>query len=239
MGVELSPKTRLPDEEIDKKLRSAIDSAQSFKQTIDELPINPSSFPLWSTDGNRPALTDAVKRASFVEQDAFIRARSQGQQPFPLYVNAFMDFRQTLVNLGHYADRGAKYIAIQDKSQEYGICMRIVEVREIKPKVPMFIVCYGRASPTTPITVPFNWLSERMEKEEQPAGITSTLEEQDLMLTFLDVNSKRLAPNYNPARTSSEDDFMLSFLLPTGPVSQVDIGRLVNYPGCVICGKEV
>ncbi|KAK7052869.1 hypothetical protein VNI00_004188 [Paramarasmius palmivorus] len=235
MGVELSPNTRLPEHDIDKKLSIAIDSAQSLRKTINELPINPSSFPSWPTGGDRPSLADSVKRISFVERDTLMRAASQGRRPFRLYENAFMDLRQSIISLGRCFENGKRNVVIQDKDQHHAIYYRSARDKAQSSHVRRLLRKTYPKHPDEPrvqlVIGRDQWWSSTLEY------YISTPEEQNLILMFLDQNAQRLAPNYRPARRTPESTFMISFLLPTGPVSQFDIGRLINYPGCVLCGK--
>ena len=56
-------------------------------------------------------------------------------------------------------------------------------------------------------------------------------------MKLLRLNAKRLSDTYSPERKSMEENFELSFVLPLGPVSQRDLAKLIEYSGCVICGK--
>lgn len=69
-------------------------------------------------------------------------------------------------------------------------------------------------------------------------NITATELEQKLMLMILDMNAKRLPPNTVVDRMKSEQDFKLSFLLPMGPLSSQDLGKLNANTGCVVCGGD-
>ncbi|KAG7091274.1 hypothetical protein E1B28_010323 [Marasmius oreades] len=243
MGVELSPNTRLPEEAVDKRLRGAIDGAQYFYSVIDEVPVNPASFPMWSkTDPENKPLVLAVRRGNFAEVTAMLKAR--GENPFPLYQNAFMDVRQTLMTLGKHFDDGHPEAVLQDKGHDYAICMRVLEVRKVALDVPMFVVTYGRGAHNQPLSPTFGWISDviaRSQSNSTKIGfpqIISTPEEQNLLLSILQVNSKRLSADYVPDLRKTEKRFMVSFFLPIGPLSQLDIGKLANCSGCIVCGNK-
>ena len=124
MGVELSPTTRLPEEAVDKRLKSAIDAAQYFSSIIKEVPVNPASFPMWSkSDTKNKPLLDAVRRGNYAE--AFAVAKANGSSPYPLFQNAFMDVRQTLMTMGNNLDNDCTQMILQDKEHEYAICLRV------------------------------------------------------------------------------------------------------------------
>ncbi|KAL0570765.1 hypothetical protein V5O48_011193 [Marasmius crinis-equi] len=242
MGIELPPTTRLPEEAVDKKLKSAIDAAQYLSSVLNEVPVNPASFPLWnkSDPKNKPLLT-AVRRGNPAE--AFAVAAAGGTNPHPLFQNAFIDVRQTLMSMGNAVDIGRKEMIMQDEGRDYAICLRVLEVRKIAEGVPMFVVTYGRGSHNQPLNATMEWISDVVSRSRGsgPGGfpqIVSTPAEQNLLLTILNANSKRLSADYAPVKRASEKTFMTSFLLPIGPLSQKDIGKLSNYSGCVVCGKK-
>ena len=70
-------------------------------------------------------------------------------------------------------------------------------------------------------------------------GCTATLLEQKLLLKTLEGNKKRLAPEYRPRLLQYEDDFEISFLLPIGPLSYHDVGKLNLNTGCAVCGRDI
>ncbi|KAL0072615.1 hypothetical protein AAF712_000378 [Marasmius tenuissimus] len=243
MGVELSPTTRLPEEAVDKRLKSAIDASQYFSSVITEVPLNPASFPTWSkSDKKNKPLLDAVRRGNPAE--AMAVARANGQNPHPLFQNAFLDVRQTLMTMGNNLDNGCTEMILQDKGQDYAICLRVLEVRKITEGVPMFVVAYGRGAHNQPLSTTVAWIQGIIDRSGGTATqvnlrqIISTPQEQNLLLTILHANSKRLSNDYTPSRRKSEETFMLSFLLPIGPLSQQDIGKLANHSGCIVCGNK-
>lgn len=104
--------------------------------------------------------------------------------------------------------------------------------------VPLLVVLYERGTRATPIQSTLSWIQEVITKTRNMPQITATLEEQVLLLTILNLNAKRLSANYDPKRKMAEKTFKLSFLLPMGPLSQIDIGRLTHNTGCVLCGSK-
>jgi len=68
--------------------------------------------------------------------------------------------------------------------------------------------------------------------------IKATEQEQTLLLKLLTLNAKHLSPSYKPKRDRSESSFKLSFLLPLGPLTQLDIGKLNSDFGCIVCGNK-
>lgn len=71
---------------------------------------------------------DAIRTGNPDEAMKCIAARLRGEDPnpYPLYANAFMDFRQTLMTIGKNVDEGVQSIIVQDlKGETSAICMRV------------------------------------------------------------------------------------------------------------------
>ncbi len=123
IGVELSPTTRLPEEALDRKIRSAIDASQLFAKVIDDPIVDPSSLPLWK---GPKSLMESVRRGSIAEAFAIHRAKAEGNLKAPeLYVNPWMDVRQTLMSLANNVDQKQSCVIAQDAGNDYAICMRV------------------------------------------------------------------------------------------------------------------
>lgn len=85
------------------------------------------------------------------------------------------------------------------------------------------------------------WAQHMQQKYGPPQGglnIHATPLEQKLLLKLLSMNGKALSPSYTPEKDAIEQHFRASFLLPLGPLSYQDIGKLNNDPGCVLCGQK-
>ncbi|KAK7052835.1 hypothetical protein VNI00_004154 [Paramarasmius palmivorus] len=236
MGVKLLPTTRIPEEAVDKRLRSAIDAAQYFPKFSEHVPFNPKSFPVWP---DSEPLKKAVSRNNLAEAMKVQVGSMTGEDPFPLYQNAFIDVRQTLMGLGSFVDKGLQTAYIEDREEEHAICLRIVEVRKIAEGELMIVVLVLKGTRDSPnVRSVYDWVREVQSKPGGFPRIYCTAQEQQLLLSILNQNSKRLSSDYQPKRWKSESKFMLSFLLPVGPISQDDIGKLSNHSGCVLCGNK-
>lgn len=126
MGVDLPLTTRLPDDAIEKKFRSAIDASQSFATINAKPPFDPSVLPPWSKTTCKTTLLKTVSRGNFEEAFANIRARREGKDSaWPLFENTFMDARQTIMGLADGIDNGVNTALIQDKDTKCAICIRV------------------------------------------------------------------------------------------------------------------
>ncbi|KAI3622132.1 ankyrin repeat and mynd domain-containing protein 2-like [Moniliophthora roreri] len=242
MGIEVPPSTRLPESAVEHKLQKAIDATQYLKKVLPDAsatPIDPKSFPLWSQTTNPKSIYESTRRGNIAEALQNTRAKLAGTTAFPLYESAFMDVRQTIMALAKYMDNGVDRAIMQDKDKNAAICIRVVEVRKVAEGVPMLVVLCGRGTRDMPVMTTGVWVQETISSRRQLPQITATPEEQDLFLNILNMNSRRLASGYKPSRKKSEQSFMLSFLLPMGPMSQEDLGKLTtNASGCIICGHK-
>ncbi|KAI0696336.1 hypothetical protein BC835DRAFT_1414308 [Cytidiella melzeri] len=168
-------------------------------------------------------------------------AVQEGKDPAPLYVNAFTDVRQTLMALAINYQNGMKNSVVQDpKHEKCGGNIRIIDIYKIDDKTPLLLLLYQSVTAANP-TPGIRWIQEicsRQAKHVMP-NINASVLEQKLMLTILDMNSKRLSPDtVFVDRMESEKDFKLSFLLPIGPLTFEDIGKLNLNTGCVVCGGD-
>ncbi|KAJ7086414.1 hypothetical protein B0H15DRAFT_986576 [Mycena belliarum] len=239
MGVELPRKTKLPDAELDKRLSKALDSAQYLTRVIPTLPLDPSSYPSWFRDKSNKPVLDAIRRHNIGEATMIYESKMKGiDNPVPLYTNAFMDVRQTLMSIGNACDSGMNPIVLQDPGQSSGICMRVLEVKQFDAQTPILIVVFrhdlaGALSPAS-----FQWLSSYVTSDTPTAmaNITATMQEQHLLLRLLRQNSKRLPVSYKPKRAATETSFTLSFLLPVGPLGAQDVAKYNTNNGCAVCG---
>lgn len=104
------------------------------------------------------------------------------------------------------------------------------------------MVLYHRGTQDAPADATLSWvceaLSESKAKQIPVVTITASLEEQKLLLAILNLNARRLSPNYSIKRKQTEAPFLLSFLLPVSPISQRDVGKLTKHTGCFVCGKK-
>ncbi|KAJ7074798.1 hypothetical protein C8F01DRAFT_1044184 [Mycena amicta] len=241
MGVELPRKTKLPDSELDKRLSKALDSAQYVPRVVPDPPLDPAMYPDWFEDSANDKLLDAVRRHNFGEAATIAASRTNGiEDPFPLYGNAFMDLRQTLMSIGNVCDKreGAEFpcVAVQDKEGLSAIIMRILDVRKFDNATPIFVVLFRRDLRTAVSKTTLEWLKDNM-KAAKLANITATLEEQELLLRILTQNSKRLTKNYAHKRRQTESSFTLTFLLPVGPLIAKDLAKHSTNTGCTVCGE--
>lgn len=127
MGVDLPPSTKLPDDALEKRLKRAINCAQSISTALPSVPLQPSAIPAWPHTSGKTSLQEAISRINFGEALAIQRARTQGQQnPHQLYENPFMDLRQTLLAVARAWDDGVETCILQDAGKfEHSVLIRV------------------------------------------------------------------------------------------------------------------
>lgn len=141
MGINLPTSTKLSDDALEKRLREGLNASQN-RENI-PAPLNINSIRPWpmlkpwaasasSSAQGRPVF-DAVRRTSVQEMAEHAQALRAGQRydPSPLYTNAFMDIRQTMMSIGHALDKGQRWCIVQDtKCETYALNIRVrVSVR--------------------------------------------------------------------------------------------------------------
>ncbi|KAJ7186897.1 hypothetical protein C8R46DRAFT_1058361 [Mycena filopes] len=240
IGVDLPPKTKLPDVELDKRLSKTLDGAQYLSRVVPTLPLDPTVYPSWFNNKSNKPIAEAIRRHNMGEATLIDASRRKGMDnPFPLYGNAFMDLRQTLMTIGNACDQGMVPLVLQDKGETSGICMRVLEVRKFDDETPIVFVVFQHDRQDALSRGSFDWISSYVSSETPVAmaNITATVQEQHLLLRLLNNNKKRLASSYKPKRASTESSFSLSFLLPVGPLGAHDMAKFNANNGCSICGE--
>ncbi|KAJ7911612.1 hypothetical protein B0H13DRAFT_2009380 [Mycena leptocephala] len=227
MGVDLPRKTKLPDLELDKRLSKALDSAQYLSRVLPTPPLDPTSYPSWFHDKSNKPVLEAIGRHNIAEATMIDASQMRGiDNPFPLYTNAFMDLRQTLMSIGNACDSGLAPVILQDKGESSGICMRTV-----RRPTPIVIVVFHHDAKNSVSRASFDWISSYVSgsaTHTAMANITATVQEQHLLLRLLNQNQK--TPSF-------DSSFALSFLLPVGPLGAQDMAKYNTNNGCTICGE--
>ncbi|KAJ6632517.1 hypothetical protein B0H10DRAFT_1772243 [Mycena sp. CBHHK59/15] len=239
IGVDLPRKTKLPDSELDKRLFKALDSAQYLTRVIPTPPLDPTSLPSWFRDKSNKPVLEAIRRHNIGEATLIYDSKMKGiDNPVPLYTNAFMDVRQTLMTIGDACDRGMRPIVLQDKGECSGICMRVLDVKQFDEQTPVLVVVFQHDLKNSLSRGSFDWISSHISSQTPTVmvNITATVEEQLLLLRLLNQNSKRLASSYKPKRAPAESSFTLSFLLPVGPLGAYEMAKYNTNNGCSVCG---
>ncbi|KAJ7021435.1 hypothetical protein C8F04DRAFT_1402931 [Mycena alexandri] len=240
LGVDLPKKTKLHDAELDNRLSKALDGAQYLSRVVATLPFDPAVYPSWFRDKSNKPILEAIARHNVGEATLIDASERKGiNDPFPLYTNAFMDLRQTLMSIGNACDKGMVPFVLQDKGEMSGICMRVLEVRKFDDHTPILMLVFQHDLKDNMSPGSFAWISSYVSSSSGSplVAITATVQEQHLLLRILNNNKKRLSPSYKPKRAPTESSFSLSFLIPIGPLGAQDMAKFNANNGCSICGE--
>ena len=124
MGVEVPATTKIPDDDLNKRVRDALNAAQ-YKDKLPS-PLNLSDLPPWPTSDQERSLFEAVQRGTVGEAvQNYITGRRQPE----LYVDAFMDLRQSTMHLARFVDGGAMCFIMKDKAGDQ--CAINIRVRAL------------------------------------------------------------------------------------------------------------
>lgn len=115
MKVTIPPRTKLPDDALDKRLKQALNAAQMSQKYITKSILNVSKLPAWPIGRS---VYENIRRGDLNEALTVAGARERGNDPFPLYKNGFMDLRQTLMSIAKNWDGGVKIAIVQDINHE-------------------------------------------------------------------------------------------------------------------------
>lgn len=125
MGLELPEDTKLTNEILEKRLRDALNAAQEKDRLLASLDLK--SLSPWPTSklapSNKRPLLDAVNKGSIGEAaHNYVR----GSRRVQLYVDPFMDLRQTVMGLANGIDQGVTRFTVHDREKEnYAINVRV------------------------------------------------------------------------------------------------------------------
>ena len=120
------------------------------------------------------------------------------------------------------------------------LLLQLLSVLELDKDTPVIVLLY-RFVIRANVMEGLQWLKQMQQMHGNSGylmNIKSTPLEQKLLLKLLAINGKLLSQTYQPTKASTEQNFKVSFLLPLGPLSYADVGKLNNDPGCVLCGKK-
>lgn len=115
---------------------------------------------------------------------------------------------------------------------------QIVDIYKIDDRTPLLLLLYRSFDISNPFPG-VNWAKEQMSKNDDMQETDAPELTQKLTLLILDSNAKRLPANLTVERLNFEKDFKLSFLLPLGPLTPHDIGKLNLNTGCLVCGRDI
>lgn len=101
---------------------------------------------------------------------------------------------------------------------------------------PVIVVLYKKFN-STPTRTLHQSMESAFPNSISVQRVSTTALERTMVYTLLQHNSKRISPEYKPAKNPGMGSFGVSFLLPLAPLSLRDIGKLSSHDGCLVCGE--
>ena len=109
-----------------------------------------------------------------------------------------------------------------------------------RDRLPALVLLFEHTTRSAPSHATIKFLKKHRTDFAPSAipEIKSSVEEQQLFLELLRLNSSRIPKGYSPARDEMEGGFELSFVTPLWPVSSETIDQLTTdlFGACVECG---
>lgn len=124
MGIRLPPRTKLPVEKLEKKLRSALDSAQRFSKLLSNHYFDPTTYRKWNSREKGPVLK-STSRENISEIMLNLHQGFTGAEDTRLFNNVFFDIRQTTLSFARTFDNGLRVGMLQDESGKSTIVFRV------------------------------------------------------------------------------------------------------------------
>ena len=122
MGVVLSKDTKMPLEDLNKRLGNALDASQQFDQLIGTKTVDPSEFTLWTGKD----ILKASHRHNIQESFTGTGAMSQQKKgPLSAKEDTFRELRQSVLAIAQSCDEDHTDIYYMDGEEKWAIFVRV------------------------------------------------------------------------------------------------------------------
>ncbi|RDX40254.1 hypothetical protein OH76DRAFT_1413095 [Lentinus brumalis] len=245
MRVEIPEDTKLSDENLEKRLCDALNAAQQ-KERLSS-PLDFDALAPWPVpregvaDSNAKSVLAAVTRGNLAEA-AMNHARNSRTPE--LYIDPFIDLRQTVMSIANLIDQGIKWCIVQDNQREqWAINLRFASILEVDKRTPAIVVLY-RAFERSTALEGMRWVHAQSETNSAPSrrgvllDIKATPLEQKLLMMLLTLNRRLVPTNFKVDRHATESNYEVSVLLPLGPLDLAAMTKLSHNLGCAVCGER-
>ncbi|KAH9479135.1 hypothetical protein JR316_0007714 [Psilocybe cubensis] len=228
MGVVLPKDNKLPEEELNKRLKEALDTSQEYSDVIKKEPVDPLSLPKWSSE--EKTLYQASQRDSLLEN---LGASFPSNAVSLAKEYTFKEMKQTLLGVAYTYDLGVKEISFLTHDDTWGIFIRIIGVYCLKNDIPLTYILYKELKPTSDTPLDVLRRQVRLEQDDVTSRISDL--EGRAILTLFEQNGARLDPKLlqlAESQTVKHSGFRPSFILPLCPINMRNLGSLTKDPGC-------
>lgn len=119
IGVDLPPHTRLPQDELEKRARKALDYVQQSSRVLTDNTLQITSLERWPSDSTKP-LEDCFHRTNWEEVAAGFQYKPlTGSSSYEMGTGtALMDLKLLLVEIALWWKDGNRPFLVQDKGKE-------------------------------------------------------------------------------------------------------------------------
>ncbi|KAG5353577.1 hypothetical protein C0989_005094 [Termitomyces sp. Mn162] len=245
MGVKLQKNTKIPDNDLLKRLNQTVDAAQRYNELLAPINlINPSTLSKWKCS---ESLLEAVKRVNMAEAYSnMISGRNRVAPPTSTSEeDTFMEVRQVLMGLASHWEQKHDSFALMDEASNWCVVARILEVQrlesgssgDLKTDVPVLSILYKVIH--SPSGVQMSDHLRQIFGLHPVVAVSTTQLERKYLLKLFAMNAKRLSTAYKPRRKKDEAEHRLTFIIPLGPLNMRDLGKLNSTSGCELCGKKM
>ncbi|KAF8810460.1 hypothetical protein BYT27DRAFT_7336692 [Phlegmacium glaucopus] len=232
MGVAIPKTTKMPDEELNKRLTLAFDASQQFTNIIATTPVDVTSYPLWPSD---KALYQATQRGNVSEALNQVMSQRRKGSLSPKE-DTFKELRQSVLGFARLRDMGKREICFVDDDGRWGVFVQVLDVYNIKNDIPLFFIKYREIRPIEGQAL--SDLISLFKTEDDPIVVNMGDLERHAMLKLFRSNTRRLHSKYQEKNEEDKSVLQASFVLPLCPIGMRDLGSLTKDPGCEVCGKK-
>ncbi|TFK19415.1 hypothetical protein FA15DRAFT_674468 [Coprinopsis marcescibilis] len=243
MGVKLPKSSKLSTEDLTKKLVSSLNASQQLAELFpvkNGEHVNPTSMKTWKDTENLMKMTH---RGSFKEGFDNMMSAGVKQDPSKAKEETFKEMQQILLSFGREWNNGHKAFILMDSEEEWAVIIQMLHVYAIDEKTPLYSLSFRVVSaiPNKPLKHQLEDILVSSDSGVQFAVSVRTTElERKVMLKLLHSNAKKLDPDFKPpgmAAKYTKKQWKLSFVLPLGPITMAELGKLTDLSGCEVCGS--
>ncbi|KAG5649958.1 hypothetical protein H0H81_001314 [Sphagnurus paluster] len=149
IGVQFPKNTKIPDDDLDKRLQQALDGAQRFSVILGPIcPLNLSELSKWNSS---TPLAKEIARENFVElQNNALSGWNKVAPPTSTAKeDTFKEVRQVLMGFATHWELGRKLYVLKGQDEKWCIIVRIIDVLTLgkEQKLPLLNMLYRVVEP--------------------------------------------------------------------------------------------
>uniref|UniRef100_A0A8H8CHX9 Uncharacterized protein n=1 Tax=Psilocybe cubensis TaxID=181762 RepID=A0A8H8CHX9_PSICU len=236
LGISLPPTTKISLDDLNKRLKDALDAAQRLHAVIETLPLNPADHPIWPADKD---LEEATRKFNFKEAIQ-MRLANAAPKVSSNKKDTFWEMRKVVTSFAQESPTGREFCMSDTLGElvNWGVYVNVTQIRCIKD-TPVYILVYKEVIPQKGQTLYDALESVIGTSNRLLINVQTTDFERQSMLKLFRMNAKRLSPNFHAIdeKKAQKMGLKTSFVLPLGPLNMKDTGKFSNVTGCEVCGK--